>query len=129
MARGFESKSVADQQEARQAEKPVRGDVVPPDQKRLQLARADIEQLLRDLLGSDLSLDGLPDVVTVGSGNLGLVWFPQVPHRLSLEDLQERFGLTYLFISHDLSMVRQGTWLTTSSPPHFTLPPSPPCRT
>jgi hypothetical protein len=47
VARGFESKSVADQQEARQAEKPVRADVVPPDQKRLQLARADVEQRLR----------------------------------------------------------------------------------
>ena len=47
MARGFESKSVADQQEARQAEKPVRGDLVLPDQKRLQLARADVEQRLR----------------------------------------------------------------------------------
>ena len=33
----------------------------------------------------------LPDVVTVGSGNLGLVWFPQVPHRLTLEDFQERW--------------------------------------
>jgi hypothetical protein len=47
MARGFESKSVADQQEARQAEKPVRADLVPPDQKRLQLARADVEQRLK----------------------------------------------------------------------------------
>ncbi|WP_315098239.1 alkaline phosphatase family protein [uncultured Cellulomonas sp.] len=34
---------------------------------------------------------GLPDVVTVGSGNLGLVWFPQVPHRLTLEDVEERW--------------------------------------
>jgi len=33
----------------------------------------------------------LPDVVTVGSGNLGLVWFPQVPHRLTLEELQDRW--------------------------------------
>jgi hypothetical protein len=47
MARGFESKSVADQQEARAAEKPVRSDVLSPDQKRLQLARADVEQRLR----------------------------------------------------------------------------------
>ena len=47
MARGFESKSVADQQEARDAGKPVRGDVVPPDRKRLELARADVEQRLR----------------------------------------------------------------------------------
>ncbi|MEZ0449233.1 alkaline phosphatase family protein [Cellulomonas sp. ICMP 17802] len=35
--------------------------------------------------------DDLPDVVTVGSGNLGLVWFPQVPHRLTFEDFQERW--------------------------------------
>jgi uncharacterized membrane protein YvlD (DUF360 family) len=33
----------------------------------------------------------VPDVVTVGSGNLGLVWFPQVPQRMTLEDLQERW--------------------------------------
>jgi len=33
----------------------------------------------------------LPDVVTVGSGNLGLVWFPRVPHRLTLEEFQERW--------------------------------------
>ena len=47
MARGFESKSVADQQEAREAGPRVRSDVVAPDQKRLQLARADVEQRLR----------------------------------------------------------------------------------
>jgi hypothetical protein len=47
MARGFESKSVADAQEALQAGTPARGDVVSPDQKRLQLARADVEQRLR----------------------------------------------------------------------------------
>ena len=47
MARGFESKSVADAQEAMLAGKPVRADVVSPQQKRLQLARADIEQRLR----------------------------------------------------------------------------------
>jgi hypothetical protein len=33
----------------------------------------------------------LPDVVTVGSGNLGLVWFPRVPQRLTLEDFQQRW--------------------------------------
>ena len=49
MARGFESKAVADQQEAREAAtaRPVRADVISPDQKRLQLARADVEQRLR----------------------------------------------------------------------------------
>lgn len=33
----------------------------------------------------------VPDVVVVGSGNLGLVWFPEAPGRLVLEDLQERW--------------------------------------
>ncbi|MBO3087499.1 alkaline phosphatase family protein [Cellulomonas dongxiuzhuiae] len=33
----------------------------------------------------------VPDVVVVGSGNLGLVWFPGGPQRLVLEDLQERW--------------------------------------
>ena len=47
MARGFESKSVADQQEARQAVPPPRGGLVSADEKRVQLARADLEQRLR----------------------------------------------------------------------------------
>jgi hypothetical protein len=47
MARGFESKSVADAQEAMLAEKPARADMVSRDEKRLQLARADVEQRLR----------------------------------------------------------------------------------
>jgi len=46
MARGFESKSVADQQEASQAP-PARADVVPAERKTLELARADVEQRLR----------------------------------------------------------------------------------
>lgn len=33
----------------------------------------------------------VPEVVVVGSGNLGLVWFPHASHRLALEDLQERW--------------------------------------
>lgn len=32
-----------------------------------------------------------PDVVVVGGGNLGLVWFPGAPKRLVLEELQERW--------------------------------------
>lgn len=32
-----------------------------------------------------------PDVVVVGSGNLGLVWFPDAPERLHLEDVQARW--------------------------------------
>lgn len=47
MARGFESKSVADAQEAMLAGKPVRADVVTPEEKRLQLARADVAQRLK----------------------------------------------------------------------------------
>jgi hypothetical protein len=33
--------------------------------------------------------DGLPEVVTLASGNLGLVSFPRIPHRVSLEELEE----------------------------------------
>jgi hypothetical protein len=33
----------------------------------------------------------VPDLVVVGSGNLGAVWFPRVPGRMSLEDLQVRW--------------------------------------
>ncbi|GIG21902.1 hypothetical protein Cch01nite_26260 [Cellulomonas chitinilytica] len=50
------------------------------------------------VLGPDGSRPGpaesdeeLPEVVVVGSGNLGLVWFPRSPRRLVLEDLQERW--------------------------------------
>ena len=53
----------------------------------------------RSVLGPDASAEAsrarsgteLPDVVTVGSGNLGLVWFPREPVRLTLEDLQDRW--------------------------------------
>jgi hypothetical protein len=51
MARGFESKSVADQQENAQAQPPARDDV-PPDpallakKRRLELSRADIKRRL-----------------------------------------------------------------------------------
>jgi len=47
MARGFESKSVADQQELREGATPARGDVVPAARKTLELARVDVEQRLR----------------------------------------------------------------------------------
>ncbi|WP_081861471.1 alkaline phosphatase family protein [Cellulomonas sp. HZM] len=33
----------------------------------------------------------VPDVAVVGSGNLGLVWFPRVPQRLRFEELQARW--------------------------------------
>ncbi|MBT0995781.1 alkaline phosphatase family protein [Cellulomonas sp. DKR-3] len=32
-----------------------------------------------------------PEVVSVASGNLGLVWFPRCDHRLALEELEERW--------------------------------------
>jgi uncharacterized membrane protein YvlD (DUF360 family) len=37
--------------------------------------------------------DGLPEVVTLASGNLGLVSFPRLPHRVTLEELDERYPL------------------------------------
>jgi uncharacterized membrane protein YvlD (DUF360 family) len=36
---------------------------------------------------------GLPEVVTLASGNLGLVSFPRIPHRVSLEELEESHPL------------------------------------
>jgi len=39
----------------------------------------------------DASAPAPPEVVVVGSGNLGLVWFPRVDHRLVLEELAERW--------------------------------------
>jgi hypothetical protein len=32
-----------------------------------------------------------PELVVVGSGNLGLVWFPRLPGRVPVEELQDRF--------------------------------------
>jgi hypothetical protein len=50
MARGFESKSVADQQESAQAEAPSRGKAVDPvrvaRRKQLDLSRADVQRRL-----------------------------------------------------------------------------------
>ncbi|WP_211192119.1 alkaline phosphatase family protein [Actinoplanes sp. TBRC 11911] len=37
------------------------------------------------------SYSGRPELVVVGSGNLGLVWFPRLPGRVPLEELTERF--------------------------------------
>jgi uncharacterized membrane protein YvlD (DUF360 family) len=36
---------------------------------------------------------GLPEVVTLASGNLGLISFPRIPHRVSLEELEEHYPL------------------------------------
>jgi uncharacterized membrane protein YvlD (DUF360 family) len=46
---------------------------------------------------ADPSVDGAapaaqrPDLVVAGSGNLGLVWFPRLPGRVRVEELNERF--------------------------------------
>ena len=52
MARGFESKSVADQQESAQAEPPPRDKAVDPARaarrKQLELSRADVRRRLED---------------------------------------------------------------------------------
>jgi hypothetical protein len=52
MARGFESKSVADQQESAQAEPPPREKTTDPAaaarRKQLELARADVERRLEE---------------------------------------------------------------------------------
>jgi uncharacterized membrane protein YvlD (DUF360 family) len=37
--------------------------------------------------------DGLPEVVTLASGNLGLVSFPRIQHRVTLEELEQRYPL------------------------------------
>jgi uncharacterized membrane protein YvlD (DUF360 family) len=39
----------------------------------------------------DPSGDGRPELVVVGSGNLGLVWFPRLPGRVPVEELNHRF--------------------------------------
>lgn len=46
--------------------------------------------------GADLAAaakDGkeLPEVVTLASGNLGLISFPRIPHRVTLEELEEHY--------------------------------------
>jgi hypothetical protein len=45
------------------------------------------------MVGSDPppSFSGRPELVVVGSGTLGLVWFPRLPGRVPLEELTERF--------------------------------------
>ena len=35
--------------------------------------------------------DGVPDVAVTGSGNLGMVWFPQAGRRLVLEEVEQRW--------------------------------------
>jgi uncharacterized membrane protein YvlD (DUF360 family) len=37
------------------------------------------------------SLDEPPELVVVGSGNLGLVWFPRLPGRIGVEQLHDEF--------------------------------------
>ena len=42
-------------------------------------------------VGDGSDADERPELVVVGSGNLGLVWFPRLPGRLRLEELNARF--------------------------------------
>jgi hypothetical protein len=56
--------------------------------------------------------DGLPEVVTLASGNLGLVSFPRIRHRVTLEELQERYpALLPALLAHPgvaFALVRSG---------------------
>ena len=53
MARGFDSKSVADQQEAAQNKRPARTDPpVDPRRRKLELTRADLVKRLQSASGS-----------------------------------------------------------------------------
>lgn len=51
------------------------------------------------------------ELVVAGSGNLGMVWFPQVPGRVTLEDAEQRWpGLVRALAEHDgTSFVMVGT--------------------
>jgi hypothetical protein len=54
MARGFESKSVTDQQESAFEKRGPRGDPAPPPQRRkLELARADVLNRIEAAAGND----------------------------------------------------------------------------
>lgn len=58
-------------------------------------ARGSDEEAM-EAAGGDLAKVGadgkaLPEVVTLASGNLGLVSFPRIPHRVTLEELEERY--------------------------------------
>jgi hypothetical protein len=39
----------------------------------------------------DAEVDALPEVVTLASGNLGLISFPRIPHRVTLEELETTY--------------------------------------
>jgi uncharacterized membrane protein YvlD (DUF360 family) len=44
-----------------------------------------------DLIMAGADGKELPEVVTLASGNLGLVSFPRIPHRVTLEELEQRY--------------------------------------
>jgi uncharacterized membrane protein YvlD (DUF360 family) len=44
-----------------------------------------------DLIAAGEEGKELPEVVTLASGNLGLVSFPRIPHRVTLEELEQRY--------------------------------------
>ena len=51
---------------------------------------------------SETSTSELPDLVVVGSGNLGGIWFAREPQRLLVEEIEERHpGLLTALASHD----------------------------
>ena len=69
----------------------------------------------------------LPEVVTLASGNLGLISFPRIPHRVTLEELDERYphvipalcahpGVAFMLVrSSKAGLLRSATWAGTTS--------------
>ena len=69
----------------------------------------------------------LPEVVTLASGNLGLISFPRIPHRVTLEELDERYphvipalcahpGVAFMVVrSSKDGPSRSATWAGTTS--------------
>ena len=55
-----------------------------PDEETMDIASAELAAAGAD--GNEL-----PEVVTLASGNLGLISFPRIPHRVTLEELEERY--------------------------------------
>ncbi|HEX4747329.1 MAG TPA: phage holin family protein [Gaiellaceae bacterium] len=55
-----------------------------PDEETMDVASA-------ELVAAGADGKELPEVVTLASGNLGLISFPRIPHRVTLEELEERY--------------------------------------
>ncbi|GIG38502.1 alkaline phosphatase family protein [Cellulomonas phragmiteti] len=76
----------------RPGDRVVLGPDAGPDRRRGHAGRDDGAPRVREHGRARAAQPGeVPDVVVVGSGNLGLVWFPDGPRRLRLEDVQERW--------------------------------------